>query len=133
MNYILFVSLLLSVFSPIAIDLYISIIPEITNEFQKDGELTLSVYFLGIGIGIGIGYLFMGNLYDRYSAHKMSTYNLLLFSLSSFGIYFSKNYELILLLRMIQGISISGICVTYLVLIKDNFKEKDTANSPRFF
>lgn len=123
MNYILFVSLLLSVFSPIAIDLYISLIPEITNEFQKDGELTLSVYFLGIGIG----YLFMGNLYDRYGAHKMSTYNLLLFSLSSFGIYFSKNYELILLLRMIQGISISGICVTYLVLIKDNFKEKDTA------
>ncbi len=123
MNYIAFISLLLSIFSPLAIDLYISTIPNITNEFSRNGELTLSLYL----IGVGVGYFFAGKFYDDYGAHKNIIFNLLLYSFTSVCIFLSKNFDLILLLRFIQGVAISGIAVTYTVLLKDNFTPKETA------
>ena len=123
MNYIAFISLLLSIFSPIAIDLYISTIPNISEEFSRLGELTLSFYL----IGVGLGYFFMGKLYDDYGAHKIANFNLLIYALTSLGIFFTFNFETILFLRLLQGISISGLAVTYTVLLKDNFEPKETA------
>ena len=115
--------MMLVMFSPFAIDFYISTLPTISEQFGYKGGLTLSVYMLALGVG----QLFVGNIYDKHGPFKLVSISIAVFTLTSIAIYYSETFPQLLALRCIQGFATSGIALSALAMVKDNFNEKEGA------
>lgn len=123
---ILAVSFLLALFSPLCIDLYVPTLPAISAEFGRSSEATISVFVLALGIG----QLLFGQIYDRYGPKWLTRIALMVFIASSGLIAVCSGYVELLLLRAVQGIAVSGLALTALALIRDNF---DGLSSAKYF
>ena len=103
-----FVTLMASLMSIVAlsIDALLPALQEIglSVGFQKetDGQLLVTMIFLGLGIG----QLFFGPLSDTFGRKKIIYTGLLFFILSSFICIFAKSLEVMILGRILQGISL---------------------------
>lgn len=120
---ILAVSLLLALFSPLCIDLYVPTLPSISAEFNKSSEATISVFVMALGIG----QLIFGQIYDRYGPKWLTRIAILAFILASALIAACESYTQLLVLRAIQGVAVSGLALTSLALIRDNFNGLSSA------
>lgn len=120
---IVIISFTLALFAPLSIDLYIPTLPAIGEEFNRSAELSLSVFL----IMLGVGQLFLGNLYDKYGPKGLVVISLTCFMVSSSLIAISSSYEGFILLRAIQGVAVSGLALTSLAIIRDNFPFHETA------
>ena len=115
---------IIALFSPLCIDLYIAAVPAIEKEFNMSGSFTLSVFLFSMGVG----QFYMGKLYDAFGPEKVVIYSLIGLIISSFSVYFCKDYNVFISIRIIQGLFVSGLSLTALAMIKDNFNEKDAAS-----
>jgi len=115
--------MMLVMFSPFAIDFYISTLPTISEQFGHNGGLTLSAYMLTLGMG----QFFVGNIYDKHGPFKLVSVSIAVFTLTSIAIYYSGTFYQLLALRCVQGFATSGIALSALAMVKDNFNEKEGA------
>ncbi|USI27213.1 MFS transporter [Alteromonas macleodii] len=115
--------MMLVMFSPFAIDFYISTLPTISEQFGQNGSLTLSAFMLALGIG----QLFVGNIYDKHGPFKLVSVSIAVFTLTCITIYYCETFYQLLALRCIQGFATSGIALSALAMVKDNFTEKEGA------
>ncbi len=117
---------LLVTLSPFAIDSYLAAMPLMATFFDVQFsviELTITLYFLGFAIGNFFG----GPLSDSFGRRPIALLGIALYGLTSLGIAFSKNVELVLILRVIQAFGGGFATVTANVFIRDWFEGKQVA------
>lgn len=94
----------------LATDIYLPSMPHMATGLHvsdQQVQLTLSSFL----ISYGISQFFVGSLLDMYGRYILSMISLVLFSASSFLIAASDNIEMIVLLRVVQGVNIGFIAV----------------------
>lgn len=112
--------ILLVLFSPIAIDIYLPAMPVMANEFNvpmvaiKD---TIS-WFL---ISLGLGQLFAGPLADRYGRRPVALVGIVLYFLSATLAYFATNFDALLMARFLQGFGACATSVAAFATVRDCF------------
>jgi MFS family permease len=97
--------------SGFATDIYIPSLPSMVDHFKINGsavQLTIALFM----VSGGISQLFIGSLLDSFGRYRLSLAAILIFSLSSFAIGFANRIELVYLLRVVQGITVSVIVVS---------------------
>lgn len=88
--------------------------------FQKstDGQLLVTMIFLGLGIG----QLFFGPLSDTFGRKKIIYTGLILFMFSSFVCIFSTSLEVMIFGRILQGIALSAPRTVSISMIRDSYE-----------
>lgn len=124
---ILTVSLaILTAMSPLAIDTYLSAMPEIATFFGVSigmVEITLTLYFLGFAVGNFLG----GPLSDAFGRKKLALTGILLYGVSASIIPFTNRIEEVWILRAIQAFGGGFASVTAMVFVRDWFEGKQVA------
>jgi len=116
----------LTALSPFGIDTYLSAMPVMAKSFGVNIhliEITLTLYFLGFAIGNVFG----GPLSDSFGRKKVALTGVLLYGLSSAGIPFSPNVEMVWALRVTQAFGGGFASVTAMVFVRDWFEGKQVA------
>ena len=85
---------------------------------ETDGRLLVIMIFLGLGIG----QLFFGPLSDTFGRKKIIFTGLLFFILSSFVCIFAESLEVMILGRILQGISLSAPRTVSISMIRDSYE-----------
>lgn len=85
---------------------------------STDGQLLVTMIFLGLGIG----QLFFGPLSDTFGRKRIIYTGLILFILSSFICVFSKSLEVMILGRILQGIALSAPRTVSISMIRDSYE-----------
>jgi multidrug resistance protein len=96
--------------SGFATDIYVPSMPGMANqlgvqEVQIQSTLT---FFL---VSYGLSQLFMGSILDSFGRYRIGLFSMVIFSAASFVIALSVSINVILLMRVIQGISAATIIV----------------------
>jgi len=117
---------ILSVVSPFAIDLYLAAFTKIAGDLGTNSaivSLSVSAYF----IGLAFGQLFYGPLLDRYGRKKPIYAGLSVFVLSSLGCAMTTNIELLIALRLLQGLGGCVAQVGAVTMVHDFFPVQQSA------
>lgn len=110
-------AILLILFNPLGIDLYLSAMPAMQQHFQADVALSLSVFIFSLGLG----QLLFGPLADRFGRKPVALGGLLLYAAAAFGASRSDSLSGFLALRMLQGLGASASSVCAFTLVRDCF------------
>ncbi|MDG3086711.1 multidrug effflux MFS transporter [Vibrio hannami] len=115
-------TVLLVLFSPLAIDIYLPAIPIIANSFHVEHALaqdTIS-WFL---FSMGLGQLFAGPLADRYGRKAVAVSGIILYGTSSYLAATSASIEWLLFARLLQGLGACATSVAAFATVRDIFGE----------
>jgi DHA1 family bicyclomycin/chloramphenicol resistance-like MFS transporter len=117
---------LLSALSPFATDTFLSAMPTMAKDFNvgiNKIEFTITFYF----IGFALGQFFGGPLSDSYGRKTLASIGLIIYGISAFSIPFSKNIEMVWVLRIVQAIGGGFASVTNMAFVRDWFHGKQFA------
>lgn len=117
---------LLTAFGPFVTDMYLPILPAMTEYFAT----TSSQVQLGLTasmIGLAVGQLFFGPLSDKYGRRFPLIMAMFLFLLSTIGCLFSSTIMQFVGWRVVQGIAGAGGIVISRSIAADNFSGKELA------
>ncbi len=95
---------LLSTFGPISLDLYLPALPSLAADLATStsaAQLSITACLLGLAVG----QLVAGPLSDRYGRRRPLIIGLVLYLLASAACAFAPSIEVLLLLRLVQGLS----------------------------
>lgn len=109
---------LITVLGPLAIDMYLSSLPEIATELGAsfaNVQLTLTVFLLSLGLG----QLIFGPITDAYGRKKPLMVGLVAFIVASLWAASVSSIQELLFARFMQGISASLILVVALSTVRD--------------
>ncbi|EEZ85503.1 conserved hypothetical protein [Vibrio harveyi 1DA3] len=127
-NYSFLYSLVLLVpfdlLASLGMDLYLPSINEIGESFNvgKDQvQLTLTVYMAILGLG----QLIFGPLSDKVGRRPIVVIGAALYSISSFAIPLTSNFDYFLALRVLQSFAASAVLVTAFATIRDVFADRE--------
>lgn len=112
---VLFSAMLLVLFGPLGIDLYLPALPVLDTRFDGLGQLSLSLFVLTLGLG----QLILGPLSDIWGRRVVGFASLALFSVISFALMFISSATELLYLRTLQGFAASGTVVVAFALVRD--------------
>ena len=98
--------LLLVLFSPLAIDVYLPAFPEMAEAFSVD-KVIIQDTMTWFMFSLGVGQIIAGPLADRYGRRPIALFGIVLYVLCSFGIAQTHNLDTLLVLRLLQGL---GAC-----------------------
>lgn len=118
---------ILSAFSLLTFDLYQPALPTITTYFnttQALGQLTLSLFFLIFGLS----QLVWGPLIDHFGRRHTLQASLLIFFLATLGCIFSKNIEMLIIARIVQGFA---VCCANVVAFSSSRDQDDSTDRAR--
>lgn len=110
----------------IGIDLYSASIPILAKDLsvsQSEIKLTLSIYLVGLAVGM----FFSGILSDTIGRKPLQMLNAIIFTVSCTAVTFSHSLSVILILRLLQGISAGGIQVVGRSALTDIFSKVELA------
>ena len=114
---------LLVLFSPLAIDIYLPAIPQMAE--QLGAEVTLMqgtiTWFL---FSMGLGQLLVGPLADRYGRKPIALGGVLLYGLSALGAGFAANLGELMLARVLQGLGACATSVAAFSVVRDSYGPK---------
>ncbi len=119
-----FIALMASLMSivALAIDMLLPAIPNIGetigNTDPKDGQLFVTMIFLGLGLG----QLFFGPLSDQYGRKPMVYAGFVVFGIASFICLLAPNLEVMVMGRILQGIGLSSHRTIAISIIRDMYK-----------
>jgi len=108
-------------YAAIATDLYLPAIPALVAEFgatASDGQITLSVFMLGIAVG----QLLFGPLSDYYGRIPVVTVGTLLFLGTSIACALSYSIEFMWLARLAQGLAAASGPVIARAIVRDRYE-----------
>ncbi|WED44224.1 multidrug effflux MFS transporter [Legionella cardiaca] len=117
----------LSAFSLLTFDLYQPALPAITAYFNTSyelGQLTLSLFFFIFGFS----QLFWGPLIDHFGRRKTLRIGLILFLVATLGCIFSRNIEMLIVARALQGFT---VCCAHVVAFSSSRDEEDSTDRAR--
>lgn len=114
---------LLVLFSPLAIDIYLPAIPQMAE--QLGAEVTLMqgtiTWFL---FSMGLGQLLVGPLADRYGRKPIALGGVLLYGLSALGAGFAASLGDLMLARVLQGLGACATSVAAFSVVRDSYGPK---------
>lgn len=114
---------LLVLFSPLAIDIYLPAIPQMAE--QLGAEVTLMqgtiTWFL---FSMGLGQLLVGPLADRYGRKPIALGGVLLYGLSALGAGFAASLGELMLARVLQGLGACATSVAAFSVVRDSYGPK---------
>lgn len=117
---------LLVVFCPLAIDIYLPAFPVMASEFATSNDtiaLTISLFMAAVGLG----QLLFGPLSDKYGRKPIAIIGIVLYLIGAIGVLFAPSIFLLLVARLIQGLGASATFVTTFALVRDNFSANKSA------
>lgn len=114
---------LLVLFSPLAIDIYLPAIPQMAK--QLGAEVTLMqgtiTWFL---FSMGLGQLLVGPLADRYGRKPIALGGVLLYGLSALAAGFAASLGELMLARVLQGFGACATSVAAFSVVRDSYGPK---------
>ena len=114
---------LLVLFSPLAIDIYLPAIPQMAE--QLGAEVTLMqgtiTWFL---FSMGLGQLLVGSLADRYGRKPIALGGVLLYGLSALAAGFAASLGELMLARVLQGFGACATSVAAFSVVRDSYGPK---------
>ncbi|MGZ8068891.1 multidrug effflux MFS transporter [Aeromonas salmonicida] len=114
---------LLVLFSPLAIDIYLPAIPQMAE--QLGTEVTLMqgtiTWFL---FSMGLGQLLVGPLADRYGRKPIALGGVLLYGLSALAAGFAASLGELMLARVLQGFGACATSVAAFSVVRDSYGPK---------
>lgn len=116
----------LSVVSPFAIDLYLPAFTKMAVELKTTSaivSLSLSTYF----IGLAFGQFIYGPLLDRFGRKQPIYAGLAIFLAASVGCMVTKNVEVLIALRLLQGLGGCVAQVGAIAMVHDFFPVEQSA------
>ncbi|MGW0460754.1 multidrug effflux MFS transporter [Streptomyces tendae] len=116
----------LSTFGPLATDLYLSALPDLTRDLHASdalGQATLSLCV----IGLAVGQLVTGPLSDRFGRRRPMLWGVAAFALLSAGCALAPSIEALLILRFSQGLAGGAGLVIARAMVRDTYRGRDAA------
>ena len=95
---------MLSTFGPISLDLYLPSLPELSSELNtstSSAQLTITACLLGLAVG----QLIAGPLSDQFGRRRPLLIGLVAYLLTSLACAFAPTIELLIVLRLLQGLA----------------------------
>ena len=115
---------ILSMIPPLATDLYMPALPEMTVYFNTTSTLmsfTMTVFFIFMAIGI----LILGPMSDKYGRKPILIASISLSLVFSAACAFAPNITLLILARAVSAFGAGGMVAIGTALIKDSFTGKE--------
>ncbi|WP_158969402.1 multidrug effflux MFS transporter [Paraglaciecola sp. L3A3] len=112
--------ILMVIFSPLAIDLFLPALPIMAQEYSVSLtyiQASITVYILSMGFG----QLVSGPLADRYGRRPIALAGILIYGVASILTAMASNIELLLFSRMIQGFGACAIVVAAFSCVRDRY------------
>lgn len=116
----------LSVVSPFAIDLYLAAFTHMADDLKTSSaiiSLSLSTYF----IGLSFGQFIYGPLLDRFGRKKPIYAGLAIFIASSIGCAITDNVDVLIALRLLQGLGGCVAQIAAVTMVHDFFPVEQSA------
>ncbi|EHN71421.1 multidrug effflux MFS transporter [Aliivibrio fischeri] len=110
----------LVLFSPLAIDIYLPALPVMAAEFQVPSTMAQDTitWFM---FSMGLGQLFAGPLADRYGRRPIALTGILIYGMSAVLAYTAQAMEMLLLARLLQGFGACATSVAAFASVRDSF------------
>jgi Bcr/CflA subfamily drug resistance transporter len=119
-------SILLILFSPIGIDIFLPAIPQMQHELSADTtaiQLSLSLFVLALGIG----QLLVGPLSDRFGRRPVALTGICVYLAASLVIAAVENPIQLVIFRILQGLGASCTSIVAFTIIRDRYSPKEGA------
>lgn len=113
----------------LAMDIFLPCLPTVIAQFDAPlgiAQWVLSIYF----IGAGVGQLIMGPLTDRFGRRIIIFASIILFAFSSIACAMAQSIEMLIFVRLFQGIGACGTTVVTMAVVRDIFEDHHT---PRIY
>lgn len=117
---------IMTTFGPLTIDMYVPSLPNVQSDFgttTSQVQLTLSFAM----IGLAIGQFTFGPLSDAYGRKKIALLIISIYVIASLIAVFTTSLSLLLVIRLIQGLTGGGAIVIAKASIGDQHKGKSLA------
>ncbi len=116
--------ILMNMFIPLSMDLYLPALPTMNTYFQSSAavtNMTLSLFFLFYAAGI----LLWGPFSDKYGRKPIILLGSFIYIISSIGCALATDIYVLIIFRACQGIGAGGITSASMAIIKDCFFGKE--------
>ncbi len=116
----------MSAFPPITTDIYLPALPELTQSLHgtmTEGQITLSVYF----VGLGFGQLFYGPWSDRIGRRPTMLLGAAIYLAASVGCAVATTMQQMILWRFLQAVGACSGVVISAAVVRDRFDHKESA------
>ncbi|PKF80249.1 Bcr/CflA family drug resistance efflux transporter [Vibrio sp. vnigr-6D03] len=114
---------MLVLFSPMAIDIYLPALPTMAKAFQVEATLAQDTvtWFL---FAMGVGQLFAGPIADRYGRRTVALGGIVIYGLSAYLAWVAQSIEWMLMARLLQGFGACATSVAAFATVRDMFGPK---------
>lgn len=115
-----FILILLVIFCPLAIDIYLPAFPVIAEQLNvplPHIQQTISLFLMAVGLG----QLIAGPLADKYGRKPLALSGMLIYGISACAAAYADTYQQLLTARIFQGL---GACATFVcafAMVRDKF------------
>ncbi|KQV34279.1 MULTISPECIES: multidrug effflux MFS transporter [unclassified Rhizobium] len=110
-----------------AIDIMLPALPSIGQSLNvtnaNDTQLVIAVFFLGFGCS----QIVFGSLSDAFGRRSLLVAGLGFFSVTLFGAALTDSFEMLLVLRFVQGIGAAAVRITTMAIVRDCFGGREMA------
>ncbi|OBZ92402.1 bicyclomycin resistance protein [Pararhizobium polonicum] len=111
----------------VAIDIMLPALPAIGHSLNvantNDTQLVIGVFFLGFGCS----QIVFGSLSDTFGRRNILLAGLAFFTLTMLGAAATQSFEMLLLLRFVQGIGAAAVRITTMAVVRDCFGGREMA------
>jgi len=112
--------ILMVIFSPLAIDIFLPALPVMAEDFSvpmNQIQWSVSIFILSMGFG----QLISGPLADRYGRRPIAMGGILIYGLASIISVYSDSFIFFLVSRLVQGIGACAIVVAAFASVRDKY------------
>lgn len=112
--------MLMVVFSPLAIDIFLPALPLMATELGSSLDVmqwSVTIFLMSMGVG----QLFSGPLADKYGRKPVAMVGVILYGLSSLLCVYANDIEFHLAARLLQGFGACAIVVAAFAIVRDKF------------
>ncbi|MEE0434792.1 MAG: Bcr/CflA family efflux MFS transporter [Peptococcaceae bacterium] len=112
--------ILMNMFIPLSTDLYLPALPTMSSHFNASASL-INLTLVSFFFFFAFGTIFLGPFCDKYGRRKVLILSSALYMLASACCALAPNVYVMIIARILQGISAGGIISASTVLVKDCF------------
>ncbi|MBA6351141.1 MULTISPECIES: multidrug effflux MFS transporter [unclassified Colwellia] len=112
--------ILMVIFSPLAIDIFLPALPIMAEELlvpMKEIQWSITIFILSMGFG----QLISGPLADRYGRRPVAIAGIIIYGLASLLCAYADNLTFFLLSRLVQGFGACAIVVAAFASVRDKY------------